>query len=598
MPEKVVPLSPNVRARVITIRRESELTQKSLGDPVNPSKRLVVDAKAEEDIFGRDIIAPPYDLYGLAKFPHMSSILPQCIAAMEVNIESYGHDLMYVGPEDKDQSQEAQAEKEMIEAFLMTVNDRESFVNLRRKRRKDMEITGNAYWEVIRDTAGDVAGFEHLPSVTMRLCRQDDVPVEVETEMLGPNGTIVKRRGMRRFRRMVQTIGDQRRVYFKEFGDERVLNAKTGKYDDNTIPEEEANECLHFPIFDPCSVYGIPRWIGVLPAILGSRFAEMVNLKFWEKQGIPAMAVLVSGGALTPESMEILRKVFEEEALGGDNFHRVVVLEGMPVAGSIEDKSSVRIDMRPLQGERQQDSVFRNYDIDNINKIRSAFRLPPLFVGRTEDTNYATAMSAQMTAEEQVFVPERQQFDEIMNLKVLRSLGVKYWSFYSKGPEIADMNTFTAAVQVFCDVGALTPNAAIGLMNELLGTEVEEIDEEWGNLPFQIVKILATAGTLSGLDDYIDKQVQTMQLQPKGPPEVGPDGKPKDAEANTTPGGAPRRPATGLRPTEKEPAKASVQRLEDIEQKVAMLLAQSAARKRSGQLGYRTMRKKPKRRYI
>ena len=62
-----------------------------------------------------------------------------------------------------------------------------------------------------------------------------------------------------------------------------------------------------------------------------------------------------------------------------------------------------------------KDSLFDNYDKTNREKIRSSFRLPPLFVRLTSDYTYATARESREVAEEQVFGSERVDHDFVIN---------------------------------------------------------------------------------------------------------------------------------------------------------------------------------------
>ena len=54
-----------------------------------------------------------------------------------------------------------------------------SFVDLRRRTRQDLETTGNAYWEVLRDGRGQLARLVYVPSHTVRLMPLDAKPIEV-----------------------------------------------------------------------------------------------------------------------------------------------------------------------------------------------------------------------------------------------------------------------------------------------------------------------------------------------------------------------------------------------------------------------------------
>ena len=51
-----------------------------------------------------------------------------------------------------------------------------------------------------------------------------------------------------------------------------------------------ATEILHFRVHNPRSAYGVPRWIGNLLAVLGSRQAEEVNFLYFENKSVPPLA--------------------------------------------------------------------------------------------------------------------------------------------------------------------------------------------------------------------------------------------------------------------------------------------------------------------
>jgi hypothetical protein len=87
----------------------------------------------------------------------------------------------------------------------------------------------------------------------------------------------------RRLRRYVQIQGSER-VYFKSFGDPRVMSRSTGCVFPDTASlraaqagDGPATEMLHFAIHSPRSPYGVPRWVGTLLSVLGSRQMEEVT---------------------------------------------------------------------------------------------------------------------------------------------------------------------------------------------------------------------------------------------------------------------------------------------------------------------------------
>src|SRR6185295_11068400 len=103
-----------------------------------------------------------------------------------------------------------------------------SFVDLRRATRQELEVTGNAYWEVLRTGAGQIGRFVQVPAYSVRLLPLDTEAVEVrERVRISPIAfdTVSVRRRLRRF---VQVQGGDR-VFFKTLGDPRIVSRLTGK---------------------------------------------------------------------------------------------------------------------------------------------------------------------------------------------------------------------------------------------------------------------------------------------------------------------------------------------------------------------------------
>jgi hypothetical protein len=191
-----------------------------------------------------------------------------------------------------------------------------------------------------------------------------------------------------------------------------------------------------------------------------------------------------------------------------------------------------KLELKPLRDAQQDDALFQNYEEAGEQKIRSSFRLPPLFVGRSQDITFASAQTSYEVAEGQVFGPERRQFDALMDLHVLGSYDAKYWGFRSQQAKITDPTAVVDAMRVFDTLGAMTPNIAIALANEYFDLQLEKIDEEWGNWPFEIVKNLAAGGKLEGSQE-IERKIT-----------INPDGSKTDEDGNLVeaapppPGGA------------------------------------------------------------
>ena len=377
---------------------------------------LPVSQKMSNDPFdgyyGDGIIEPPYNLDWLVRLPEHSNMLGQCIEAMEMNIDGFGFTLepAFEFPEG---DKAAEAERKTLLHFFEFCNAELPYSQLRRRVRRDLEVLGNGYWEVIRDGKGDIVWLEHIEGHTMRLTQLDREYTDVVYMIRDDDSNELQEYPSRkRFRRYVQ-IRDGKRVYFKEFGDPRLINARTGQVDNDA--EIPATEIIHFKLYCPYSPYGVPRWIGNWLAVEGSRQAEEVNYEYFENNTVPPMALLVSGTSLNDDAVSRIEDFINDEMKGRKSFNKMLIIEATPENDGPVMKAGVpTVRFQNLSDAQQKDSLFDNYDRTNREKIRSSFRLPPIFVGLTSDYTRATARESREVAEEQVFGPERADHDFVI----------------------------------------------------------------------------------------------------------------------------------------------------------------------------------------
>lgn len=470
------------------------------------------------------ITEPPYNFAALLRMTQENAMLRQCIEALVTNVEGHGYRMVYVGPDGGEEGDAAVKELEALEGFFDTPNDSYSLIELRTRCRWDLESLGNAYIEVARNKKGEITAAWHIPAHLVRLTNVDIESTPVKAKMIRKTG-VIEQVIQKHFRRFVQLVGTKK-VYFKEFGDPRVVDPKDGKVNEAVGHEDSATEIIHLRLYNPASAYGLPRWITQVPSIKGSRQAELTNLEYFSDNAIPAMMILVSGGTVDQTSVDAVENHIQG-ARGRKAQNRIVVLEAKGDEHAAAENGTIappKIEVKSLQGDRQGDALFQEYEKDCHSKVRSAFRLPPIFVGLSEDYTYATAKTSFEVAESQVFGPERGIMDDVINRKLLSTWEVKNWQFRSNPPRISDPEEMLKAVETFNATGAMTPNTAIGLANELFDLDIPMIDDEWGNWPFEIVKTLATAGRLKGLEGIAEK------LEPVVAPAPGaPGAKPADA---------------------------------------------------------------------
>jgi PBSX family phage portal protein len=543
--------------------RKADLNTQQIADPYHYAFASFLPAA------GLHPINPLYPFNALSKLIHRSNVLRQCIESYVVNIESYGHMLEYVGPEGQESSGAAQEEKRLLEAFLSSCSPTMTLRELRERSRWDLETMGNRFFEISRNLAGQVVMMDHLPGVTMFRTRREEKPIEVTIEIPNPANPkeMVRRTALRNFCRFMQMsmgVTSWKRVFFKEFGDPRPISPVTGEVDYSLPIEDQATEVMMLSLYTPGQVYGLPRWIGQLPSILGSRESEMVNLNFFRENAIPAMAVLISGGALTNESFQIIEDYIN--ALRGQKaMQRILVLEASAddTQGSTDHAlPAPKIDMKPMISERQQDGLFKDYDQACQQKVRSSFRLPPIYAGRAEDYTRASAFASMVTAENQIFAPERQGFDDIMNNRILKTYRPRFWRYKSMGVPLADPENLSKMLTTLDGTGALTPNAAIKIAKKVLDIQLDPITEDWGDFPFSAVMKYIEAGVeVPGLTKFIAnlQMVKDAATAANAPP-----------PAPVAPGSRPKSPGKKIKAVTKgDVEKISYNSIQDHWEKVA-----------------------------
>lgn len=475
-------------AQVLALREY--ISQQQLVDPFK-------DHYGETGAEGFSLLEPAYSFYALMRLPDENSTLKQCIAAMVTNIDGHGSRLEYIGPEGEEESPASLAEKASFEELIGYPNDDYTLQTMRDRLRWDYETLGNAYLEIGRDAKGRITMLSHIPAHTVRVTNRDIESTEVDVAL--PRQGKQTTRISKRFRRYVQLVG-ARRVYFKEFGDPRKIDPRTGLVAPRLRMNQSATEIYHFSQYNPGSPYGMPRWFNQLPAVMGSRQAELTNLDFFKENAIPAMMLLVSGGLLTSESLDAIENHFQQ-ARGRVSMNRVAVIEVGGDPANAPDNGAMpvpKVELKPLQGERQSDALFQEYEKACSDKIRSSFRLPPLYVGLAQDLTYATAKTSFEVAESQIFTPERQKFDDFMNNRIFSTLQPKYWQFRSLPPRLASREDVINALGVFERIGALTPNVTIQLANEFFDLQIRPVNEKWGDYPFSLITTMVQTNQLTG----------------------------------------------------------------------------------------------------
>ena len=356
---------------------------------------------------------PPTTQTGLCRLAEQSSILGACIDAMEVNVESFGAEfvpgidatLFERLKNDKHREKQMEEERLRVTWFFKHLHSRLPTIQLRRLTRRDYELTGNAYWEIPRNPlTGVPTGVEHLPARRIRIGGLDEHPTPIIAKRRGPGVEIEESREQRRFRRYAQLGPDGTPVvWFKEFGDPRLMDARTGgravvKRDArgrlrSIEPEQDpdfpfsleayrrgtmqlATEVLHFCLAaSPLALpYGVPRWIGALTPLLGLRSAEETNLTYFDHKTVPPGMLLVSGGRLSDKSVERITTHIRDHIKGQENFHSILVIEARKEAqGGLPGQGAPVLQWVKMTDAQRDDALFAQYELGSTDKIIGCF---------------------------------------------------------------------------------------------------------------------------------------------------------------------------------------------------------------------------------
>lgn len=500
-------------AAVLKKERTASVVARVIGKEERPAADPATSkGLSEQEVFGSAAgryISPPFDFGLLSNLCDSSTEMNQLIEAMETNIEGFGHRLVPVQhlvapingatPEEvasyQRRQRDAQLERVRIQNFFRSCCTRTSLTKLRRKLRRDLERTGNAFVEVIRNSRNVIVGLGHLPVYQMRLAYEDQQPTEVKAPVLqasedGQEFVVARQLEYRRMRSYVQgqvfvsgSGGTSRLCWFKQFGDPRTLNRETGVYfteqemqDYNGTGQPppsrmQAGELFHFALNQDNGPYGQPRYIANILAVLGTRQAEELNLNTLNNNNMPSMLMAVSNGQFTEGTLGRIEDYVKTQMSGGMNRSRFLIVEAEQSFEG-EQAGQVRVEVTPLTGNQINDAMFQNYIKSNISAIRRSFRLPPLFVGAVDEYTRNVADASRALADEQVFGPERAEVDWFFN-QLLLEMDCRFWQFQSRTPNITDNSELISMLSTAERSGGVTPRLARQVVEDVFPQAAE-----------------------------------------------------------------------------------------------------------------------------
>jgi capsid portal protein len=429
---------------------------------------------------------------------------------------------------------EKQDELVFLENFFGPCNVKLSWMQIRKRLRDDYERIGGWSMEVMRNpiTRRPVE-LGHVPMVDMRLTKLGD-PIKAPVTRRINKVEIVEEVRPVKFRKFVQSLGRTGRfVWFKEFGDPRIMNRNNGlycgEYRWNEVKKEyervyydnyaskgrreipyskflelypdfvEANEILYHARYNAIgSPYPVPRWFGCLTLAQGMLAMEEVNAGWFDNNTIPEMMVMVSDGNLSQRSHKRVEAFFEGRR-GREKRNSVMVLEAETAdrARNFANTGKPVIEIEKLRDTIQQDATHTQYDEKGRLKFRACWRLPPSHVGQESQYTRQSINASKVAAEEQVFQPERADNDDVMNKHLMPALAINHWWYKSNSPPVADNLQMAQVLSILGKAGFLSVGEARPEVAMILNRPLEDFgDKELTDTPFPLILIEAKADAM------------------------------------------------------------------------------------------------------
>lgn len=342
------------------------------------------------------------------------------------------------------------------------------------------------------------------------------------------------------FRRLAVRATNNRLTWYKEFGDWRSMDAKTGRYStgNRAVPSPKAGqpgkympgklpagavpamEVMHFSTaFPGMYPYGISGWHAELNAVDSA--AEHVSLLLaYLKSGLHSVIIAAANRKFDDNVAQAAIQKIDDLGRGRTGMGSLVTISlvpqdsagGNPLLGMNHEDDRGRLILHELSTKLPEALLDDTLSDALEGKISHAERIPGLLVGRSDNYNFATAAAAWATANRLRFMPHHMEHETFLDA-LLVQMGITEWRLKTISPEWEESEPLAGIASVAGQLGGVSVNRAMALLAKATGVDVEKIDTWWGDIPMPIVvKILEAP----------DPQAMLDALEIEGAPKIPP----------------------------------------------------------------------------
>jgi len=369
-------------------------------------------------VAANDLIEPPYSPAVLLEFYESNPVFFRCVKQIAIDVVGLGWNLSL-----KEDQKENKQEYERINNFIRHPNKNfdESFRIIFEKALIDWGSIGYFGLEVVRNLAGEVDSFYHVPAYTIRVHKD---------------------------KKKYCQIRNNKKIWFKSMYSDEDINTTTGKkYTGSNT--DKANELIFYKNFYPKSdYYGVPNALAALGDIIGLIGVRDYNLAFFENYGVPA-AIVVLKGDWQEGSDKKVSKYLNKDFKGASNAHRTLV---------VQQPDGVEFEYIPLAKDVKE-AGFKLYENIRREDILMTYSMPPervgiRIVGKLGGNVAEEAMKVYI---ESVIEPLQTDLEYIINEQLLQS---EVYEFKFENIDIRNYTDIVERQNKQIEHGTKTPNEA------------------------------------------------------------------------------------------------------------------------------------------
>ena len=453
-----------------------------------------------DNLASDELLAVDYDPLQWAQAPEMNTRLRSAIRITATNIGGLKWEIETIKNESVLSDEEKQMAALQIEILKKVLDKPNPKIPLRSVCYRcwyDRKAVGTGLLEITRDGAGRIDGIYHLQAKHLRR---------------------LKRGGWRQTKNNIKK-------YFKDFGDETVINVETGDEHEGPGPlskDLQATEVISFIEYssDIEPEVGVPPHAAAAQAISGNYYAAKRNMNMQRVDATPRVIIALEGGELSDASEKSIRDFLNAAARNDQDMrsNRMLVLSVQKANPSSSEKPGITI--HPLTVGTNEDATFQKYRQNNDEEIREAFNLAALFFGSTEGTNRASASVARHITIEQAFNPETEELEYRINNSIVKDIlnkaGIKDEEILVKyhliRPQASDEIEMSEVISRYAQVGAYAPND-VRRRQRKKGEDVTLWKGAWAELPLFLVLRLIWSGLPPSALGFDEAGVEDMDLE-------------------------------------------------------------------------------------